>query len=218
APGHALGRTLVGALDVSPEERAALEAADRGRLATLHAAVAEIAAQAEPEMARTHSRRLAWVGCLAAVGLALLLLARRLGALVLDWRVLAIALPAFPLTYYALLDILGQQTSLSGLPDRDDALGALFRFGLVSTAVQVVASWVALRGRVVLRDRLAAANALTATGMGIAWAAAGLLWARFGPNTFVEPPGSTIAVLVPATYVAVACHALAVAVTLGLEI
>jgi len=40
-----------------------------------------------------------------------------------------------------------------------DALGVLFRFGLVSTAVQVMAGWIAMRGRVVLRDRLAAANA-----------------------------------------------------------
>jgi len=37
-----------------------------------------------------------------------------------------------------------------------DALNELFHFGLVSTGVQVVAGWIALRGRVVLRDRMAA--------------------------------------------------------------
>jgi hypothetical protein len=136
----------------------------------------------------------------------------------IDWRVLAIAVPAFPLTYYALLDLLGQRVSLSALPDRADALDRLFHFGLVSTAVQIVAGWIALRGRVILRDRLAAANALTLCGMLVAWLPAGLMWALFGPRTFLEPPASRVMVLVPATYIAVACHALAAAVTLGLEI
>lgn len=218
APGHALGRTLVEALDVDPAVRAQLVAADRERLERNQGVIDRARRDAEPEIAHTRRVRLALVAGLFALGIALLLVGRRMGALHVDWRVLAIAVPAFPLTYYALLDIVGQNVSLSALPDRDDALNELFQFGLASTAVQVVAGWVALRGRVVLRDRMAAANALTACGMLIAWVTAGLMWALFSPGTFVEPPTSTVLVLVPATYIAAACHALAVAVTLGLEI
>ncbi|HEY8142362.1 MAG TPA: alkaline phosphatase family protein [Kofleriaceae bacterium] len=218
APGHALGRTLVEALDIDAAARASLIAADQERLARNQGVVDRAKAEAEPEIAHTRRIRLAIVAGLFALAFALLLAGRRFGALHVDWRVLVIAVPAFPLTYYALLDIVGQNVSLSALPDRDDALNELFQFGLVSTGVQVVAGWIALRGRVVLRDRMAAANALTACGMLTAWVSAGIMWALFSPGTFVEPPGSTVLVLVPATYIAAACHALAVAVTLGLEI
>lgn len=218
APGHSLGRTLVEALDVDPGVRARLLAADRERLARNRAVIDRARAEAGPEIAHTRRVRLAVVAGLFAVALGLLLVGWRFGALHVDWRVLAIAVPAFPLTYYALLEVVGQNVSLSALPDREDALTQLFHFGLVSTAVQVVAGWVALRNRVVLRDRMAAANALTACGMLTAWVTAGLMWALFSPGTFVEPPGSRVLVLVPATYIAAACHALAVAVTLGLEI
>ena len=218
APGHALGRTLVEALAIDAGARGLLLAADRERLARNQAVIDRARKEAEPEIAHTRRIRLAVVAALFAAALALLLVGRRFGALHVDWRVLVIAVPAFPLTYYALLDIVGQNVSLSALPDREDALSELFHFGLVSTAVQVMAGWVALRGRVVLRDRMAAANALTAFGMLTAWVTAGLMWALFSPGTFVEPPGSRVLVLVPATYIAAACHALAVAVTLGLEI
>ena len=95
---------------------------------------------------------------------------------------------------------------------------AVVAISLLALLLVVVAGWVAMRGRVVLRDRLAAANALTLCGMLVAWLPAGLMWALFGPRTFLEPPASAVMVLVPATYIAVACHALAGAVTLGLEI
>ena len=217
APGHALGQTLDQALILPPEARARLEQADRARILRNRTVVDEVRERAGPRMLRSRTVRVVAVAVLGLLALVVLLAARKAGALHIDWRVLIIAVPAFPLTYYALLDLLGQHFSLSAIPDRADAMGELFHFGLVSTVVQVLAGWVALRGRVVLRDRLAAANALTACGMVVACLPAGIMWALFGPHTFVEPPGSTITVLVPATYVAVACHALAVAVTLGLE-
>ncbi|HEU5059753.1 MAG TPA: hypothetical protein VFU21_24645, partial [Kofleriaceae bacterium] len=218
APGHALGRTLIEALDIDPAARGRLLAADQERIARNQGVIDRARAAAAPEIKERRSVRLAVVAVLFGVALGLLLVGRRFGALHVDWRVLVIAVPAFPLTYYALLDFTRESFTLSGLPDRADAYRQMFHFGLVSTAVQVVAGWIALRGRVVLRDRLAAANALTACGMVIAWLSAGLMWALFGIGTFVEPPVSYMLVLVPATYVAVACHALAVAVTLGLEI
>lgn len=218
APGHALGRTLVEALALTPEARAALERADATRIARNQSVVTHARDRAQPEIERRRLRRLATVAGLSLLVIALLVSARRVGALHVDWRVILIGVPAFPVTYYALLETLGQQFSLSAIPDRDDALDQLFHFGLVSMAVQVLAGWFAMRGRVVLRDRLAAANALTACGMVMAWLPAGLMWSLYGAGTFIEPPGSAVYVLVPATYIAVACHALAVAVTLGLEI
>jgi hypothetical protein len=217
-PGHGLGRTLVDALELSPEARAAIERADGERLVRNRSRVEEIRAANGPRLARKRLVRLLGMASMGALVLFLLLVARRAGALHFDWRILVIAVPAFPLTYYALLDILGQRFSLSALPDRDGALDGLLQFGFISTGVQVLASWIALRGRVVLRDRLAAANALTATGMAIGWLASGLLWALLATGAAAEPPGSAVTLLVPATYIATACHAVAVAVTLGLEI
>lgn len=218
APGHALGRTLVEALDIDQATRAGLLAADRERVGRNQSVIDHAREEAEPAIAHTRRRRLALIAALFAVAVGLFLAGTRLGALHVDWRVLIIAVPAFPLTYYALLDLTRDSFTLSGLPDREDAYNQMFYFGLVSTVVQVVAGWIALRGRVILRDRLAAANALTACGMLIAWLSAGLMWALFGLGTFLEPPVSFMLVLVPATYVAVACHALAVALTLSLEI
>lgn len=218
APRHGLGRTLVEATTLTPMQRAALVRADSRRLQRNRAELDRQDREHRPRMEQRRAWRTAAVLAVSMIGLILLVVAHRLGVLHIDWRVLAIAVPAFPLTYYALLDLLGQRVSLSGLPDRADALDKLFHFGLVSTAVQIVAGWIALRGRVVLRDRLASANALTLCGMMVAWLPAGLMWALFGPRTFLEPPASRVMVLVPAAYIAVACHALAAAVTLGLEI
>lgn len=218
APGHALGRTLVEALSLTPEARAALERADAARISRTEALVERALDRAKPDIERRRLRRLATVAGLSLLVIALLVAARRIGALHVDWRVILIGVPAFPVTYYALLETVGQQFSLSAIPDRDDALDQLFHFGLVSMGVQVLAGWFAMRGRVVLRDRLAAANALTACGMVMAWLPAGVMWSLFGAGAFALPPGSELMVLVPATYIAVACHALAVAVTLGLEI
>jgi Type I phosphodiesterase / nucleotide pyrophosphatase/Metalloenzyme superfamily len=218
APRHGLGRTLVEATTLSPMQRALLVRADQDRATRNQAVLARLQEEHAPLMELRQTWRTATVIAVGLIALMLVLASHRLGVIHIDWRVLVIALPAFPLTYYALLDLLGQRVSLSALPDRDDALGKLFDFGLVSTAVQVIAAWIALRGRVVVRDRLAAANALILCGMLVAWLPAGAMWAQFGPRTFLEPPPSSVMVLVPATYVAVACHALAGVFTLGLEI
>jgi len=218
APRHGFGRTLVEATTLPQAERAMLARADQRRIRHNQASIDRARQDEEPLMAERRAWRAAGVATAALLALLLIVLAHRLGAVHVDWRILAIALPAFPLSYYVLLDLLGQRFSLSALPDRDDMLDTLFHFGLVSTAVQVVAGWFAMRGRVVLRDRLAASSGLTLCGMLAAWLPAGLMWALYGPRTFLEPPGSTAMVLVPATYIAVACHALAGAVTLGLEI
>src|SRR5678815_2344432 len=92
----------------------------------------------------------------------------------LDWRVLAVTLPAFPATYYATLAVLGQQYSPSFAPERGDIEFTFMRWGVPAMVIHILVSWLALRGRVVLKNRLAAANALTAFGMLIALLPAGL--------------------------------------------
>jgi hypothetical protein len=218
APRHALGRTLVEAMTLPADQRAQVARADHARIRHNQATLDRMRDDESPRMAMRRAWRVALVAAVAVLAALLLVAAHRLGLIHIDWRVLIIAVPAFPLTYYALLDLLGQRMSLSALPDRDDALDRLFHFGLVSTAVQVIACWIALHGRVVVRDRLAAANALTLCGMVVTWLLAGTMWALFGLGTFVEPPASALMMLIPATFIAVACHALAGAGTLGLEL
>jgi hypothetical protein len=217
APGHALGRTLTDALNLDPEARAAVERADELRIVRNSAIVRAAGDAAASRVARTRIVRLPIVAVLALLGLGLIWVGRRFSALHIDWRVILIALPAFPVTYYALLGLFGQSFSPSIVSERGDVEGMLFRFGLISTAVHVLASWIALRGRVVLRDRLAAANALTACGLFVGLVPAALFWAIITPP-YVEVPGPTLMVLVPATFVAIACYALAAAVTISLEI
>lgn len=216
-PGHGLGRTLTEALILPAETAAEIGAADAQRVARNELIVAAARNEASARVATTRVWRVPLVLVLFLLGLVLIATARRLGALRLDWRVLAIALPAFPVTYYVALGLLEQQFSPSAIPELGDIFTLLLRWGLVSTAAHIVVSWIALRGRVVLRERLAAAAGLTACGLFLALVPAGLAWALFdGP--FVEAPGPTLVVLIPATLVAVAFYALASAATLVLEI
>ena len=131
APRHGLGRTLVEATTLTPMQRAALLRADSRRLQRNRAELDRLHREQRPLMEQRRVWRTAAVLAVSFIGLILVVVAHRLGVLHIDWRVLAIAVPAFPLTYYALLDLLGQRVSLSALPDRADALDMLFHFGLV---------------------------------------------------------------------------------------
>ncbi len=217
APGHGLGRTLVEAMIIDPTSRTRVATTDEARIVRnrLLTAASQVAAQTEVRSRRLH--RFPALIALLAFTVVVLLVARRLGALRVDWRVVLIAVPAFPVTYYALLGVFGQSYSPSVIPERGDVFSTLFKFGLASTVAHVVVAWIALRGRVVLRDRLAAANALTVLGLFVSLVPAGLFWAIFaGP--YVDLPSPPQMVLIPATLIAVACFAMASTVTLGLEI
>ena len=217
APGHGLGRTLVEALIIDPGTRERLAAADELRVVRNQMIGAASQDQAAGLVRHRRLRRFPFIIALFALTVAILIGARRLGALRIDWRVVLIAVPAFPVTYYAILGIFGQSFSPSVIPERGDVVTTLFKFGLVSTLAHVITAWIALRGRVVLRDRLAAANALTVWGLFISLLPAALFWAVFtGPH--VDLPSPSQMVLIPATLIAVACFALASTVTLGLEI
>ena len=218
APGHGIGRTLTETLTIDDATAAALRASDDARtrrnLEIAHSDMRLASARVDA----TRARRLSLVVAAVAISIILLVLGHRWGALLIDWRVLLIAVPAFPLAFVALLELVGQRFSLSALPDEGVGARRVFYYGLVSTVVHIIATWIALHGRVVLRDRLAAASALALCGLLIASVPASLAWAFFGGGPFVELPGPQLLFLIPATYIAVACYAIAAAVSLGLEI
>ncbi len=217
APGHGVGRTLTRALQLTEQAAARIEAADSRRIAR-NLAVADAARDASAKLASSvRVKRLAWAAVLIGLVIVAILLARRLGALFIDWRVILIALPAFPLTYYALLGIFGQQYSPSFIPMPGRLLDKLLRFGLISTGVTAIACWIALHGRVVLAKRLAAANGLVACGLVTALIPAAIAWISL-PTSILQVPRPALFMLVPATYVAVACYAISVTVSLGLEL
>jgi len=217
APGHALGRTLREALILDAKTKKQLLEDDEMRVVRNQTIISATREAASRKATRRTMWRLPLVLCLFVALALVLLAARRYGAIRADWRVLLIALPAFPITYYAALGVFGQQYSPSVIPERGDMVAILFKFGLASTVAHVLAGWFALRGRVVLRDRLAAANAFTVWGLFISLLPAGLFWAYFaGPH--IDLPSPFQIVLIPATLIAVASFALASAVTLALEI
>jgi len=217
APGHGIGRTLTEVLDLDESALAAIEAADVERATrNLEIAAADIeVARARADAKRV--RRLSLVISAIALAIIMLVLGQRWGAFLVDWRVLLIAVPAFPLAFLGLLEMAGQQFSLSSLPDEGIGARRVFYFGLVSTVVHLIATWIALHGRVVLRDRLAAANALALCGLMVASVPAAMAWAFYGGGPFVELPGPQLLFLIPAMYIAVACYAIAATVTQALE-
>ncbi len=218
APGHASGKTLIDILDVSSADVAQLRASDRTRIAINSARYEESLTNRRIETDAERRKRLLLLAGLLAIAVVALELSRRAGALHIDWRVLLIAVPAYPLCYYGLLDVLGQSLSFSALQDRGSEMSSLSRFGLVATFVQLLAGWIALGGRVVLRERLAAANALIACGLLVAWLPAAWLWANYGSAPHVEIPSSRVALLIPANYIAVTTYAVGASLLLALEI
>jgi hypothetical protein len=214
-PGHALGRTLVQVLAMP--ERAAVVEADELRIARNRGIV-----EAEIARARTDrlGKRAVRLGVVIAGGALLLGVAwalRRLGGLRLDWRSLALGVPAFFGVYYILIAILGQSFSPSLVPARGHIGEELIKYGIAATLVQIAANWWALRKKLTLQDRLAAANGVAMVGLAVAFLPVALAWSLF-PAPYAEVPGPRMLVLFPAVQISVACYASGVAATLFLEI
>ncbi len=218
APGHGLGRTLVEALDIDEKTEATFEADDAARVDRNRQIVRADVDLARARVDANRARRISLVVSGLAVAVVFLVLGARWGALLIDLRVLVIGVPAFPIAFYALLQVVGGHFSLSSLPDEGTGTRQVFYFGLASTSVHIIATWIALRGRVVLRNRLAAANAVTLVGLLVGTLPAALGWALFDAGPFVELPGPKLLFLIPAGYIAVASFAIAAAVSLSLEI
>ena len=241
APGHGLGRTLTellaveasgvarrpagghrapgpdGAPHTDETVRARLVAADHRRLSFTRQVVADAETAAADDVLAHRAQRVAMVvgGALLAGGLALILIRRRV--LALHRRVLLVSIPAFFVVYYGLLASVGQRFSPSLVPAQGHLAGQMVRYGLISMVVQLVASLWALRNQPTLGARLAEANGIAWTGLMLTMVTAGGIWAFF-PPPYVDLPGPVWLVLIPAALVAVACAAINVALTLGVEV
>ncbi|HEU4727491.1 MAG TPA: alkaline phosphatase family protein [Kofleriaceae bacterium] len=217
APGHGLGRTLTELLTLDGHASAMRVAADQVRLAGTRATVRRAQAAAAADVLAHRAERIAIVagGAVLAGALALLLIRRRV--LRLDRRVLVVSIPAFFVVYYGLLATMGQRFSPSLLPAQGHLAGQMVRYGIISMVVQLIASLWALGNQRTLGERLAAANGIAWTGLMATMVPAGLIWAFF-PPPYVDLPGPLWLVLIPAALVAVACAAINVALTLGVEV
>ena len=142
---------------------------------------------------------------------------RRRGGLRLDVRVIMVTAPAFFIVYYTLIGTVGHRFSPSLLADRGHLASELLKYGIVGAIVHILASWLALRRRITLAERLAAANGVAWLGLLIAMVPAALLWALY-PTPYVELPGPRLLVFIPAAKVAIACYVLAVALSLIVEV
>jgi len=217
APGHGLGRTLTELLTFDDHARALRVAADQARLTFTRATVRAAEATAAADVLAHRTERIAIVagGALLAGGLAILLIRRRV--LRLDRRVLVVSIPAFFVVYYGLIATMGQRFSPSLLPAQGHLAGQMVRYGVYGMLVQLFASLWALGNQRTLGERLAAANGIAWTGLMLTMVTAGLIWAFF-PPPYVDLPGPLWLVLIPAALVAVACAAINVALTLGVEV
>ena len=217
APGHGLGRTLTEILTLDEAAVARRRTADDTRLTMTRAIVGAAEVDAAIDVLEHRALRLALVllGVVLAIAFAVVLIKRRV--LRLDLRILLVTVPAFFIVYYALIGTLGQRFSPSLVPAQGHLAGALIRYGLVATAVQLLANLWALRTQPTLGDRLAAANGVAWVGLMVAMIPAGLTWAFF-PPPFVSRPEPMWLVLIPALEVSVACAAMTFALTLGVEV
>lgn len=217
APGHGLGRTLTELLQLPPAAAAARHAADAQRLTSTRAVVAAAEASAASAVLERRAIRLGGVGLgiLLAIGLAVVLVRKRV--LRFDLRVMLVSVPAFFIVYYALIGTLGQRFSPSLLPAQGHLASVMAGYGAVAMVVQLLASLWALRGKPSLGERLAAANGVAWTGLALAMIPAGLIWAFF-PPPYTAVPSALWLVMIPAIQVAVACAAIDVALTLGVEL
>lgn len=217
APGHGLGHTALAALALPPAAAAHVAALDGTRIARNRAVVeAELASARTARLARRAYRAML-VAIGGALAFAMAWWLRRRGGLRLDLRVLLVGAPAFFIVYYTLIGTLGQRFSPSFLPAQGHITWELLRYGAIGAAVHILVGWVALRRRLQLAERLAAANGVAWLGLVMAMVPAGLLWA-FYPAPYVEMPGPWLLVLIPAVKVAIACYTVAVALSLLLEV
>ena len=103
------------------------------------------------------------------------------------------------------------------MPAQGHIASQLIRYGLVATAVQLLANLWALRRERALAARLAAANGIAWAGLALAMIPAGLVWAYF-PPPYISAPEPFWLVSIPAVEVAVACAAVTFALTLAVEV
>jgi hypothetical protein len=216
-PGHGLGRALVEVLGFDAATRERVARADETRARRNGGVVSAAIYQARQARLEKRAIRLGLVIAGSLLVLAMAWYLRLLGGIRLDWKSLLLGVPAFFGVYYILIAVMGQSFSPSLLPAQGDIGGELLKYGIVATVVQIGAGWLALRRKLSLADRLAAANGIALIGLLVAMVPVAVLWTVF-PAPYVEVPSPRLLVLIPAVQVSVACYAIGVALTLLVEV
>jgi hypothetical protein len=217
APGHGLGKTALAALRLTPEAAARIAAIDDARVRSNHAVVQrELSGERAARLGK-RALRLAVLATLTSAAIFLAWALRLRGGMRLDIRVIGVGAPAFFIVYYTLIGVLGERFSPSLLPARGHIAWELFKYGAIGSVVHILVSWLALRRRLQLPERLAAANGIAWLGLMFAMVPAGVFWAVY-PAPYVEVPGPRLLVFIPAVKVAIACYTAAVALSLLLEV
>lgn len=213
SPQHALGRTLAEMLTLDDATRALLSERDNTRIRRNR----ELAMREQTHAAQLDATtRLGRLGVVAGAALAVVILgslAIRAHGLRLDWRALAVSLPAFFVVYFTLLGTLGQRLSPSFLPPRAHISSELLKYAIAGLLVQLLFNWLALRKRTGLAERLGAASGVAWIGLLCTSLPVAILWAYY-PPPYVVVPSPTMLVLVPALQIALATYAVGTAVTL----
>lgn len=217
APGHGLGRTLTGVIDLDPAAVAARRAADAQRLAANRAVVAHARVVAADDVLSHREQRVGAIALGLLLAIAFAVVGVRRGVIRLDGRVLLVSVPAFFIAYYATIGAVGQHFSPSLVPAEGHIATVMAKYGIAAMIVQIAANLWALRTQGTFAERLSAANGIAWMGLVLAMVPAGLAWA-FDPPPYVTLPGPHALVLIPAVEVAVACAAVDVALTLAVEV
>ena len=197
APGHALGRTLVEALDVSPARRAELAWRDGRRIAGLLAGVAGPRARVEAEAGRIQGRRL--VGGLGVLGLSALALLGLLrgGVVTLDRRVVLVGGVAFAGLVFALRCAFADYCVSPSIPGDGVPVTRAVLLGLFVGAAELCAAAAATQGRASLVARLRAGLGLAVLTLVGAVAVAVATFAFEGEPLAVRFFGPTLMVMLP---------------------
>jgi hypothetical protein len=140
APGHALGRTLTAALDVDAAEADALTAADDARIHRLRPIVDRWEASARRVRWDGRTRRIALAATLVVLLLAATIPLARRRTIIVDGRVLWLAVPVFPILFYGLLIAVEPWLSPSMLPAGGRVADKLFGYGAAAALAYLAAA------------------------------------------------------------------------------
>ena len=216
-PRHAMGVALVDALTLGMDERDAMRRTDIARIRALDAVNSAARLEAENEAWAT---RIARGGTSLFVFASLVVLtswAARRQLVKIDLRVLLVAVPAFPLTFYMMVLTMEDMLTPSMIPAAGSLAPQLFRYGLVAAVVHTAVGWIMVAHRSLPADRVAAAAGLVLSGTIVALIPAGLMWVITGPPFGSRVPGPDVLMLPPTTYAALACYCLSSLVFVALE-
>jgi hypothetical protein len=216
-PRHALGLALVEALNLEIAERDEIRRADVGRIAAITARMAVVRAAAEGEAWATRITRGGLALFVLAVLIAMTVWAARRRIVLIDLRVLLVAVPAFPLTFYAMVLSFEQQLTPSMIPAAGTLAPQLFAYGGLAALVHTAVGWIMVAHRSRPSDRVAAAAGLVLAGTVVTLVPAAIMWVVTGPPFTARLPGPDALLLPPATYVAVACYCMGSFVFVGVE-